>query len=165
MNFKEQLPQNFHSSSRVWIYQSDRAFTTSEIGAIQNELNNFVETWAAHSARVKGFASIFFNQFIVLIADETQTAVSGCSTDSSVRVIKNIEMQHQLSLFNRQTLAFIKSDQVHTIPLSRLQLSFTQNEIDEETMYFNNTVLTLSELETNWLIPVKRSWLMGKISG
>jgi len=37
---------------------------------------------------VKGAAYLFFGQFIILMADERVSGISGCSTDSSVRLIK-----------------------------------------------------------------------------
>jgi hypothetical protein len=34
--------------------------------------------------------------------------------------------------------------------------------VDENTLYFNNTILTKAELETKWIIPLKDSWLASK---
>ncbi len=40
------------------------------------------------------------------MADETASGVSGCSTDSSVHLIKQIEQQTEIRLFDRLNLAF-----------------------------------------------------------
>jgi hypothetical protein len=50
---------------------------------------------------------LFFGQFIILMADEKATGVSGCSTDSSVRLIKDIEQRFGVNMFDRTTLAFV----------------------------------------------------------
>ena len=163
-NLTDKLPKDFNPNSRVWIYQSERNFTPVEIISIQAALVNFIDTWTAHGAPVKGFASILFNRFIVIIADESQTMVSGCSTDSSVKAIKNIEAKHQTSLFNRQALAFEIATEIRTIPLPDVQTAYSENEINEDTTYFNNTVQTLADFEKNWIIPIKSSWLMGKLA-
>ena len=89
-NFQEQIPADFNDSSKVWIYQSSRLFFMSEALEIEEMLENFVENWKSHGAPVKGYANLLFGQFIVLMADETGTTVGGCSTDASVRVIKEI---------------------------------------------------------------------------
>jgi hypothetical protein len=162
-NLKDKLPKDFTPNSRVWIYQSERAFSIAEVVSIQIEIDDFIHRWTAHGAPVKGFASVFFNRFIVIIADESQTMVSGCSTDSSVKAIKNIEAKHQTSLFNRQALAFVIAAEIRTILLPDVQTAFSKNEINENTTYFNNTVQTLADFENNWIIPMKNSWLMGKI--
>ena len=95
MNFeyKHLLPADFNDNSRVWIYQASRLFTLSEALHIENMLNELVASWTAHGAPVKGYANLLFGQFIILLADETATGVSGCSIDSSVRVIQQLEKQ------------------------------------------------------------------------
>jgi hypothetical protein len=92
MNFeyKHLLPQDFAPSSRVWIYQSSRIFGLSEALAIEKMLDDFTTDWKSHGIPVKGFGTLFFGQFIVLMADEEKTGVSGCSTDSSVNQLKRI---------------------------------------------------------------------------
>ncbi|MVT09208.1 hypothetical protein [Chitinophaga tropicalis] len=157
------LPANFHPASRVWIYQSNRPFSEQEKLEINEQLHQFTSQWQAHGAPVKGWGQLLFNQVIVLMADESDTAVSGCSTDSSVRVIKSIERQYEVNLFDRLLLGFIVKDKLQPLPLAQLTYAFEKGFIDENTIYLNNTVLTKQELEKNWLIPVKDSWLAKKL--
>lgn len=162
-SFQQELPENFHPSSRVWIYQCNRPFMTSEVPEIESLLRDFVQQWKTHGTPVKGYGRLFFNTFLVLMADETATGVSGCSTDSSVRLMKEIENKFKVELFNRQNLAFIVKDNIQQIPLSQLEYALENNFITIDTPYFNNTVLTRSELENNWIIPMKNSWLKSRI--
>lgn len=120
INFKEQIPADFLPSSRVWIYQCSRLFFLSEALQIEEILEQFVSSWKSHGATVKGYGNLFFGQFIVLMADESAAGVSGCSTDSSVHVIKEIEKLFKVDLFDRQSLAFIIKDKVQLLPLSQL---------------------------------------------
>lgn len=158
------LPADFAPSSRVWIYQCSRPFTLSEVLQVEDMLNSFSQQWHAHGAGVKNFATVFFGQFIILIADETHTEVSGCSTDSSVRMIKEIEKQFGVTLFDRQTLAFVVKDKIQLLPMNQLAYAVQNNFITADTVYFNNTVQTKKELESNWLISVKDSWLARKLA-
>jgi len=159
IDFKEQIPEEFSTASRVWIYQSSRLFFLSEALNVEEILEEFVSNWKSHGADVKGYANLFFGQFIVLMADESIAGVSGCSTDSSVHVIKAIEKQFNVSLFERQTLAFIIKGKVQLLPLPQLNYAIENKFVDADTLYFNNTVTTKKELLQNWLIPVKESWL------
>ena len=161
-NFQEQIPTEFHDTSRVWVYQSSRLFFLSEALEIETILEQFAETWKSHGANVKGYANLFFGQFIVLMADETATGVSGCSTDSSVRIIKEIEQKFNMQLFERQTLAFIIKDKVQLLPMSQINYAIENNFINADTLYFNNTIQTKEELLNNWIIPIKESWLAKK---
>jgi hypothetical protein len=136
----------------------------SEALDIEDMLKEFTMHWQSHGTPVKGAAYLFFGQFIILMADETATGVSGCSTDSSVRLIKDIEKRFGVNMFDRTTLAFVIKDKIQLLPLSQLQYAAENGFIAPDTLYFNNLVLTKEELETKWLIPVKDSWLSTKIS-
>lgn len=164
IDFKEQIPDSFSATSRVWIYQCSRLFFLSEALQIEEILEKFVTSWKSHGADVKGYANLFFGQFIILMADERVAGVSGCSTDSSVHVIKEIEKQFKVALFERQTLAFIIKDKVQLLPLSQLSYAVQNKFIDVDTIYFNNTVASKKDLLDNWLISVKDSWLAKRIS-
>src|SRR5882757_685765 len=136
----ELLPAELAGDSRVWIYQASRLFMLSEALEIEEMLESFVRDWNSHGTPVKGYANLFYGQFIVLMADETATGVSGCSTDSSVRLIKDVEQKFNVQLFERQNLAFIIKDKVELLPLSQLNHAVQNNFINGDTLYFNNTI-------------------------
>lgn len=159
LDFKELLPEDFNNNSRVWIYQSNRLFTLNEAFQIEDMLKSFVSTWQSHGTPVTGYANLFFGQFIVLIADETKSGVSGCSTDSSVRMIKDLEQMFNVNMFDRLLLGFIVKERVQMIPIAQLSYALQNNFIDPSTLYFNNTVLNFEQLKGKWLIPLKDSWL------
>lgn len=165
MNFeyKHILPEDFEENSRVWIYQASRLFTLSEALHIEDILNDLVANWKAHGAPVKGYANLLFGQFIILMADETATGVSGCSVDSVVRIIQQVEKQFGVEMFNWQNLAFIVKDKVQIIPRQQFSYAIENNFVTLDTLFFNNVVATKQELENNWIIPIKDSWLKAKI--
>lgn len=157
------LDGTFHPESRVWIYQCNRLFSLSEALEIEDLLKNFTRQWKSHGTPVKGTGYLFFGQFIILMADERATGVSGCSTDSSVRLIKDIEQQFSVNMFDRTTLAFIVKDKIELLPLSQLQYAVDNGFITADTLYFNNLVQTKEELEGKWIVGVKNSWLKNRI--
>ena len=163
-NYQELLPADFAPDSRVWVYQSSRLFSFSEALHIEDLLKNFVENWQSHGSPVKGYGNLFFGQFIVLMADERATGVSGCSTDSSVRLIKQIEQLFNVNMFDRQSLAFIVKEKIQLLPLPQLKYAIENNFITPDTLYFNNLVQNKEELENKWLTPVRDSWLAKKVS-
>ena len=164
LEYKYLLDGNFHPASRVWVYQSNRLFSMHEALEIEELLKTFAKEWLSHGIPVKGAAYLFFGQFIILMADETATGVSGCSTDSSVRLVKDIESRYAVNMFDRTSLAFIVKDKIQLLPLAQLQYAASNGFIDGDTLYFNNLVQTKEELENKWIIPVKESWLKSKIS-
>jgi hypothetical protein len=155
----ELLPPDFAGDSRVWIYQASRLFLLSEALEIEEMLERFVGEWKSHGTPVKGYANLFYGQFIVLMADESATGVSGCSTDSSVRLIKDIEQRFSVAMFDRLNLAFHVKDKVQMVPMAQLPYALENGFLNGESLYFNNTVQTKDEMAEKWLVPLKESWL------
>lgn len=162
-DFKYLLDGSFDPASRVWVYQASRLFSLQEALQIEESLHQFTAAWKSHGAQVKGAAYLFFGQFIILMADERATGVSGCSTDSSVHLIKQVEKEYDVNMFDRTILTFVKNEKLERLPMSQLQYGVDNGFITAETLFFNNSVQTKEELENSWLIPVGKSWLGSRI--
>jgi hypothetical protein len=134
-----------------------------EIFELEPLLEDFVANWKSHGANVKGYATVLYGQFILIMADETATSVGGCSTDSSVHVIKAIEEMTGVQMFNRTLLAFFIKDKVQTIPQAQLNYALENGLLSMDTLYFNNLVHTKATLENDWLQPISKSWLAKSI--
>ena len=163
LEYKHLLPENFSDESRVWIYQSSRLFSLSEALEVEELINKFTAEWRSHGAEVDAYGNLFFGQFVVLMADERKAGVSGCSTDSSVRFIKQLGEKFGVDFFNRTNLAFVVKDKVQLLPMTQLSYAAQNFFIDSDTVYFNNLVQTKKELEQKWILPIKDSWLATKL--
>jgi len=62
-------------------------------------------------------------------------------------------------MFDRTTLAFVIKEKIQLLPLSQVIYAFDNGFLNADTLYFNNLVQTKEELENNWIIPIKQSWL------
>jgi hypothetical protein len=164
LQYAHLLPEDFSPHSRVWIYQSSRLFSIGEALSIEDAVKDFCNNWTSHGTPVKGFGTLLFGQFIVLLADETAAGVSGCSTDSSVAFVKDLGSRLQVDFFNRTNLAFYLKESIQALPLSQLQYAADNGFLTADTLYFNNLVATKRELETDWIIPVKASWLSTRLA-
>ena len=54
------IPEDFHPSSRIWIYQSSRLLTMNEALQLEDQLHEFIAQWKSHGNKVKGFGTLFF---------------------------------------------------------------------------------------------------------
>lgn len=161
---EQQLPLDFAADSRVWIYQCNRAFREKEVIEINEQLLQFYEQWESHGKKVKAWAGILFNQFIVMMADEKASAlVGGCSIDSSVRIIKSLEKQYGIQLFDRMSISFLIKDKVQMLPLQQIKYAAEKGYINKDTLFFNNAITTKEELLHSWLVPIHESWLANRI--
>jgi len=165
MNELNQLvPAAFAPESRVWIYQSSRPFGEQEALEIDEQLHQFYSQWQTHGAPVTGWGKLIFGQFIVMMADETGNNVSGCSTDGMVRVVKSIERQYSVNMFDRLVLTFLVNGKAQMLPIGQVQYALDKGYIDSTTPLFNNMVGTKKELLENWLVPLKDSWLAARLA-
>jgi hypothetical protein len=163
IDFHNLVPKDFNDNSHVWIYQSDRVFSLPEAVQIEEALKDFARDWKSHGTPVKGYGNLLFGQFVIFMADETASGVSGCSTDASVRLVKSIEKDFGVNMFDRQLLAFIVDERIQMVALSQVNNLLEEGYLSADTLYFNNTILTKEELLTKWIIPVKESWLAKRV--
>ena len=163
LEYKHLLPDNFSPLSRVWVYQSSRLFTIAEALDIESLLNKFSSEWRSHGDEVYAYCNLFFGRFIILMADETHARVSGCSTDSSVHFIKQLGQKFNVDFFNRTNLAFVINNKIQLLPMGQLLYAVDNYFINPDSLYFNILVQTREELENNLIIPVKNSWIAGRV--
>lgn len=147
------------NSARIWIYQANRKFTSTEQSTISEVLSAFTHTWVAHGSPLKTSFTVLHDQFIILAADENFHSASGCSIDSSVRVIRQLDEQFSLGLFERTNVAFWKKETIEIIPLNELGKALKEVRWDENTPVFNNSITSKGELKTEWIVPAAQTWL------
>ena len=158
------LPQDFSDASKVWIYQSSRPFSEKEEREINEQLLQFYSQWLSHQQPVKGWAKLLFKQFIIIMADETHVTIGGCSTDGMQRMIKSLERQYSVTLFDRMTLTFLIKDKTEMLPFNQVQYAIEKGFINKDTLTFNNIATTKQELLNNWIVPLSESWLAQRIA-
>jgi hypothetical protein len=146
-------------SSKIWIYQSDKKFTTGNKVFIQTFLQNYCEGWKAHGEPLRASFDLRFNHFIIIAADESFNTTSGCSVDDSVRAIKEVEVQTGLSFFNRNLIGFLAADDVFLLELPKLKEKYGNGIWNETTLTFNNLIGTKIQLENEWIVPAGNTWL------
>jgi hypothetical protein len=160
---QELLPTDFPMNSKAWIYQSSRPFSEKEELEINEQLHQFYSQWASHGTPVRGWAKLLFGQFVVVLADEEATGVSGCSTDSMVRVIKSLERQYTVQLFDRLTLTFLVNGKAQMLPMGQVSYALEKGYISPETPFFNNSITSYGEVMEGWIVPLNKSWMATRL--
>ena len=144
--------------ARIWVYQSNREFTSKEVSEVSSKLGDFVNGWRRHGEDLKASFTIKYNQFIILGVDENFNDVSGCSIDASVHTIKSLEQEFDLDLMNKLNVAFRVGENINTVSLASFQNFVKEDKITSETIVFNNMIQSKLELTTNWEVLAGKSW-------
>jgi len=154
------LPFNeMPDTARVWIYQSSRKFTPEEKHYIIQKIKDFCNKWNTHGILMPTSFELLYDQFIILAVDEADLGASGCSIDSSVRTLREIEQQLGVNLLDQGKISFINEGNVVISKLQEIKNYILAGNLVEETPVFNPLVNKKEDLTNNWLIPAKDSWL------
>jgi hypothetical protein len=150
--------ETLSDSARVWIYQSKTAIPASQTAEIRQHIKDFATRWVSHSNQLKAYGDIYHNQFIVLMVDESIASASGCSIDSSVQFLKQLETHYQLDLFDRMVFTYKDGEEVKAAPREVFAQLYQANKINDATLVFDNLVKNKGEFEKAWLKPLGESW-------
>ncbi|MFQ3340698.1 MAG: hypothetical protein ACI9TK_000352 [Flavobacteriaceae bacterium] len=146
------------SLARIWIYPSDRAFREEEIPKIEEILTSFLSQWTAHDVSLETSFELPYDRFIVLGVNQETAQASGCSIDSSVRMIQQLETQFEISLLDKMNVTFKQGQYFVHKDLSDFRKMAKTRVVTKETIVFNNLVDTKSDYEKFWEIPASESW-------
>ncbi len=146
------------ADSRIWIYQSNREFSHGEEVRIADLARDFLESWTAHNQELKASFEIRHHIFLILMIDQNHALASGCSIDKSVHFIQQIEKEFSVSLMDRQIFAIKENERISLVGRKKFDAMINSGEINGNTLVFNNLVETKKELESQWIIPISKSW-------
>ncbi len=145
--------------SRVWIFQTDRFLTDSECREIQLRLNEFIPNWASHGNGLNGGFKLEKNLFVIVGVDESQSMASGCSIDSLTRVIKELGISLNVDFFNRLAIAYENQQgKVEIVSMAAFKALISSNQVNYDTIVFNNLVASKEEFDQKWRTNVGQSW-------
>ena len=151
--------------SRLWIYQADREFSKEDILEIKKLADDFIDQWTSHGKIMDACIELMYDRFVIVCVDERSAPASGCGIDKSVRFIQQLETDIKTSLLDRMNVAFHKENKIITCKLSEVKekVAAIFGTDWKSATFFNNLIQTKAELENNWRVPIKDSWLAQKM--
>jgi hypothetical protein len=150
--------ENMPLDSRIWIYPSNRKFSDDEVIEISSLVKNFIEDWSAHGASLEASFEIRYNRFIILAVNQEVQAASGCSIDSSVQFIQQLEKKYEVDLLDKMNVTFKNGEFIAHKSLIDFKKMAKEKAVSGTTIVFNNLVNTIEELNDSWEIPAQESW-------
>ncbi|MEP3839176.1 MAG: ABC transporter ATPase [Algibacter sp.] len=144
--------------SRVWIYQANRSFSEVELEEIRAKLNIFIENWTAHGSDLQAGYTIKYKRFIVLALNQDVNKATGCSIDSSVHFIQQLEKEYNVDLMDKMNVSYKQGEFVAHKTLSDFRKMAKDKAVSKNTIVFNNLVNNIAEFNENWEVPASESW-------
>ena len=151
----EQMPEY----SRVWVYQADHRFSDSEAQLVRERLSRFCEGWNTHGNHMPTSFELVENQILLLAVDESDLGASGCSIDSSVRILRELESLLDTNLTDQGKSSLKQpGGKMTVIPALGVKARVTAGKINLDTAVINPLIRTKADLKNMWQ-PVRNSWL------
>ncbi|MSP84898.1 MAG: ABC transporter ATPase [Flavobacteriaceae bacterium] len=150
--------ENLPEESKIWIYQSNRKFSDEEFVAIAVDLKVFIENWAAHGNSLEASFELKYNRFIILAVNQEVQATTGCSIDSSVQFIQNLEQKYEVDLLDKMNVTFKLGEHVAHKTLLDFKKMAKDKAVTENTIVFNNLINNIAEYNESWEVPAMDSW-------
>ena len=148
---------SLNKNSRVWVFQSINPLEQHTIEIVKEKLNLFLNEWKSHQNDFRSSFEIRYNTFIIIAADESNM-VSGCSIDSLVNFIRDLENSYSLQLLDKLHVKYIEDESIQTMHLNEFKVFCKNLKSNQNLIVFNNLVKNIYELENNWEVDIKNSW-------
>lgn len=145
-------------TSRIWIYQANRSFTSEELEEIKTKLDTFITQWTAHGADLKAGYDIKYKRFISIALDQDMNQATGCSIDASVHFIQKLESDYKVDLMDKMNVSYKQGEFVAYKSLTDFRKMAKNRSVSPNTIVFNNLVTNIAEYKTDWEVPAKDSW-------
>lgn len=143
---------------KVLIYPASRKLKALEVKQITEKLFDFLPSWNAHGKPLSSSFKIDFSQFIILTIDEEKVETSGCSIDALNEIMRELDKEFDLGLFDRMKACYWENNEVKTLHLSDFRNAVKNNELPLDIEVFDFSKNSYVNYLSDFKLPLRRSW-------
>ncbi len=150
----------FPDNARVWIFGAERELDGVETAALLEAVDEFISGWAAHGARLRAGRAWRYGRFLIVGADVSATAPSGCSIDALAHVLKEVEGRLGVRLLGNEAVWY-RDEQARIRKASRPEFRALAQSgaVTPESVVFDNSITVLAHLRGGrWEGPAGERW-------
>jgi hypothetical protein len=86
---------------------------------------------------------------------------SGCSIDALGKIMREIDEEYQLGLFDRMKASFVQDGEVKTLKLQDFKSQLRSGELPKDIQVFDFSKNTYLDFLSHFLLPLEKSWAAG----
>lgn len=141
-------------NSRLWVFSSTEPLDGVAQEKLRAGMDSFIGTWSAHKEPIRGAYQLLYDQFLIVVADSEQTAISGCGIDALFRAVRECS-----SLEISSHVFFRAADKVCSLEVEQFAEAAEKGRFSADTIVFNNALTTLAEFRAGrWETTYLNSW-------
>ena len=146
--------------ARVWIFGSPEPLDPERRDELEDLMPPFLERWTAHRRDLRAAWDLREDRFLVVAVDESAAPASGCSIDTLMRHLSDLEERLDTSLLDAGWVWYRGAGgTIEAVRRHRLGELAEEGRVTGATPVFDPTLATLGELRRGRLErPARDSW-------
>lgn len=146
------------NDAKVWIYPSSRKFYPTEIEEVEEKIKSFITSWKIEDENFKASYQFLYNRFIILVADESESALTNTDIDASVSFILQLQETYKVELLDKMNVCFKQGKFVQYKELKDFKKLLKNKALTGKSIIFDNLINNKEDLENFWEIAIEDSW-------
>ena len=142
--------EHLSNNARVWVYVFKSELDADQEEIVKNKFDQFVAGWQCHGAELTGAYQLIESKVLILAVEEANS-VSGCSIDSSVRVLKQLKDDHGIDALDQTLIHYRKGDDLETVNRAIFDTLCKTGDISQETKVIDPLLNSMSDLRSGKL--------------
>ena len=142
--------EHLSNNARVWVYVFKTELNPEQESIVKSKFDQFVSAWQCHGSELTGAYELIENKVLVLAVEEANS-VSGCSIDSSVRVLKQLKEEHGIDALDQTLIHYRRGDDLETVNRSIFDTLCKAGDISDETKVIDPLLTSMADLRSGKL--------------
>ena len=144
---------------RLWVFPVSRRLTGPEGQRLLEQVDDFLDGWAAHGMPLHSARRLVEGQFLVVGVDVDAEAPSGCSIDALVRSLQGVADGLGITLHDQTSVRYREGDEIRTVSRPEFRGKAERGELDPEVSVFDTTLVRVDQLRAGGLeAPARETW-------
>lgn len=152
----DQLPDD----ARLWVFAADERLNEEAAETLLARVDAFLDQWSAHGHALTCGRELREDRLLLVAVDEASAPATGCSIDSMVRVLKELETELGVGLTDHARVIWRDGQgAVRTAARPTFAEMARNDEVTPETVVFDTTLTRLGDVRAGRLeVPAASSW-------
>ena len=150
--------ENLSPQAKVWVYPCSRKFYPQELDELQQQLQDFCNTWiTSEEKEITTSYKLVYNRFVIFSIEEDVETTNEV-INKQVAFVIELQQKYKVELLDKMNVCFKQGEHVQYKELKEFKKLLKNKSVSAKTVVFDNLVQTKDELENFWEVPITESW-------
>ena len=147
------------ATAQLWIFGVDRPLDDVEEQILLATVDRFLSGWKAHGVPLAASREFRDGRFLMVAVDDRIEAPSGCSIDTLVHSLKELERELDVTIVDGASVWYRGPDGIDRRSRSEFRELAARGDVTPDTVVFDTSLTRLDRLRAGeWERPAGDSW-------